>query len=79
MTAVLGGYALAGGLSALLARLLPIGRADATAWALNLSFAIFAAVLLWVFCSNRLWRTSAIVWGGALAAALWVWAIGLRP
>ena len=57
--AALGGYALAGLASAALALALPMDRADAASTATMLSFAVYAAAVLWVFGARRL-ATAAI-------------------
>lgn len=77
VTAVVGGYAAASGLAALAARLIPITRAEATAWAMILSFALYAGILLWAFHEPRLARVAAIIWGFALASSGTVWLLGV--
>ena len=77
-TALLGGYAAAAVLATLLARLLPIARAEATLWGLILSFLFYAAIGLWCFVEPRLWRAAALTWGMALAGAALLWWLGGR-
>jgi hypothetical protein len=68
-TAIVGGYALTAIVTSLIARLLPGAKSDASAWALNISFALYAAILLWAFTSRRPARTAVIVCGGSLLLA----------
>ncbi|MGU3422344.1 iron transporter [Methylobacterium sp. D54C] len=49
-----GGYGLAGLATAALALALPMGRADAASTATMLSFAVYAAAVLWTFGVRRL-------------------------
>lgn len=77
-TALVGGYAAAAGFASLLARLLPIARAEATAWGMILSFLIFAGLALWAFHEHRLARVAATIWGSALASAALVLLLGPR-
>lgn len=65
LTSFAGGWAWTSAATTLLARLWPGARVDATAWALVLSFGLYAAVLLWVWAEPRLSRVLAGVWGGA--------------
>lgn len=51
--AVFGGYGLAGLFTAALALALPMGRADAASTATLLSFAVYAAAVLWTFGARR--------------------------
>jgi hypothetical protein len=69
MTAIIGGYALAGALSGLLARFLPIAKADASTWGLVIAFPLYAALLLWAYAERRLARVALVLWGGAAAGA----------
>lgn len=74
--AILGGYLLTALAVSLLALTLPMERAAATLSATMLSFAIYAAAVLWAFAS----RTATLAWVGigapAAALALLLW---LRP
>ena len=79
LTALVGGYAAAAGMASLGARLLPVGRVEATLWGMILSFLIFASLGLWAFHERRLWKVASIIWGGALLSAGIVMAIGPRP
>ena len=78
-TALFGGYAAAAGLCALLARLLPVGRAEATAWGMILSFLVFAGLGLWAFHEGRLARVAGVIWGSAGLSAALVVLLGPRP
>ena len=78
LTAVVGGYAASAALATLLARLLPIARAEATIWGLIASFLIYTGVLLWCFREPRLGRVAAWVWGIALAGGAAAWTLGVR-
>lgn len=65
--AVLGGYALANLGGVALASAWPMARAEATMAALLLSFALYAAAVVWAFAARSAWRA----WLGlALPAAL---------
>jgi hypothetical protein len=79
LTAFLGNYAFAATAASLAARLLPIARVEATAWAMILSFLLYAIVGLWCFAEARLARVAGVVWGGALLMGAAVWWIGVRP
>lgn len=76
VTAFVGGYTATSGLVALSARLAPIARAEATAWAMLLSFLVYAALMLWAFHEPSLSRVAAIIWGLALVTAGAAWLIG---
>jgi hypothetical protein len=78
ITAIIGGYALTAALTSLIARLLPGARSEASAWALNISFVVYVAILLWVFTSRELPRTVGIIWGGALLLTGVLWLAGAR-
>lgn len=79
LTALLGGYAAASGMASLLARLLPIARAEATAWGMILSFLIFAVLALWAFYENSLARVAGVIWGSAIGAIGIVLLLDVRP
>lgn len=79
LTALLGGYAAASALASLLARLLPIARAEATAWGMILSFLIFAVLALWAFYESALVRVASVIWGSAIVAGGAVFLLGVRP
>lgn len=69
--AVLGGYALTSAATLVVAQLLPLPRAQAVLAATMLSFAVYAAVVLWTFHApslKRLW--SVIILGTALFCAI---------
>lgn len=78
LTALFGGYAAASALASLLARLLPIAPADASAWGMILSFAVFAGLALWAFHERRLALVAAVLWGSALLAGAAVLLLGAR-
>jgi hypothetical protein len=61
--AVLGGYAFAAAASIWLSYVLPAARADATLTGLLVSFALFAAAIVWAFAA----RTARRAWLGLLA------------
>ena len=76
-TAFVGGYAAASGMASLFARVLPIPRVEATAWAMILSFLPYASLLLWAFHERNLGRVAAIVWGLALLTVGATWLLGV--
>jgi len=78
-TALLGGYAAAATLTTLASRLLPIDRAEATSWAMILSFMVYAGLALWSFHERRLARVAIAVWGSALVAGGALYLLGVRP
>lgn len=78
-TALVGGYAAAAGLAALLARLLPGSRVEASAWGMVLSFAVFAVLGLWAFHERRLLQVAAVIWGAALLSGGAALMLGVRP
>ena len=78
-SALLGGYVAASGLASLLARLLPIARAEATAWGMILSFLFFAVLALWAFYESSLARVAVVIWGSGIAAIGAVFVLGVRP
>lgn len=60
---VLGGYALAAAASIWLSYVVPMARAEATLTGLLISFALFAAAVVWAFAA----RTARRAWIGLLA------------
>ncbi|MCA0207776.1 MAG: iron transporter [Proteobacteria bacterium] len=76
ITAIVGGYAAAAGSVSLLARVLPIDRAEATIWAMTLSFLLYAAIILWAFHEIRLLRVAGIIWGTAIGSTACVLLLG---
>lgn len=78
-TALVGGYTAASAFASLFARLLPIARAEATAWGMILSFLIYAVLGLWAFHESRLARVAIAVWGSALLAIGLLTLMGARP
>lgn len=79
ITALIGGYAAASGLAALLARSLPGTRIEATGWAMILSFLFYAAIGLWCFHEPRLARVATFVWGIAALSIGGIMLLGVRP
>lgn len=78
-TAVVGGYLASAALAALLARLLPIARVEATIWGLIAAFLMYTALLLWCFREPRLGRVALVVWGIAIVGGGAAYALGVRP
>ena len=76
LTAIVGGYAAAAGCVSLLARIAPIDRAEATTWAMTLSFLVYAGLLLWAFHETRLARVAGVIWGVTFGSAGCLWLLG---
>lgn len=76
ITAIVGGYAAAAASASLLARILPIDRAEATIWAMILSFLPYAGIILWAFHETRLLRVVGVVWGTAIGSTACVLLLG---
>ena len=76
VTALVGGYAASSGIAVLASRLLPISLAEATVWAMILSFAVYAALILWTFHEHRFARVASIIWGLAFASGVAAWLLG---
>jgi len=76
VTAIVGGYAAAAGSVSLIARIVPVDRAEATIWAMTLSFLVYAGLILWAFHETRLVRVVGVVWGLALASVGCLWVLG---
>jgi hypothetical protein len=72
---VFGGYGLASLATAALALALPMGRADAASTATMLSFAVYAAAVLWTFGARRLMTAALGLLLPALALGGLVWAL----
>lgn len=74
VAAIVVGYVFAALCTAVLARLLPGGPQEATIAATLLSFALYAAVVVWAFADPRTWRVWLGLAGGcaALGAVLWI-------
>ena len=70
LLAVGGGYLLAAGVSALLARLLVLLMAPSEAVMLMsmLAFILYLIIVLWAFAERRLWRLWLVVGGGGAVA-----------
>lgn len=75
-TAIVGGYAAAAGFVSLLARVAPVDRAEATIWAMTLSFLVYAGLLLWAFHETRLARVAVAIWGLAFGTVGILWLLG---
>ncbi|WCS27904.1 iron transporter [Methylobacterium sp. NMS14P] len=73
--AVFAGYGLAGLATAALALGLPMSRADAASTATMLSFAVYAAAVLWTFGARRLATAALGLLLPALALGGLVWAL----
>ncbi|MDP4025657.1 iron transporter [Methylobacterium sp. NEAU 140] len=71
--AVLGGYAVAAAATACLALALPLAPADATTTATMLSFAVYAAAVLWAFSARRLAAAALGLLAPALALGALAW------
>lgn len=78
-TAIGGGYLASAALAALLARLLPIARVEATIWGLIAAFLMYTALLLWCFREPRLGRVALVVWSIAIVGGGAAYALGVRP
>lgn len=78
-TALVGGYAFAAVAATLLARLLPIDRAEATGWGMVLSFLVYAGIGLWALHDHRLGRVTLLIWGGAALGFAALHLLGVRP
>lgn len=78
-TALVGGYAAAAGVATLLARLLPGSPVEASAWAMILSFLVFAVLGLWAFHEQRLLQVAAVIWGAGLLSIGAALLLGVRP
>ena len=75
-TAIVGGYIAAAGSVSLFARIAPVDRAEATIWAMTLSFLVYAGLILWALHETRLSRVAAAIWGLAFASAGCLWLLG---
>lgn len=78
-TALVGGYAAAAGIAALVARLLPGSRVEATAWGMIVSFLLFACFGLWAFHERRLMVVAPVLWGAAALSLGSAVLLGVRP
>jgi len=70
MLAAPGGYAVMAACTMLLARVLPGEALDRTLWATMLSFAIYAALVVWTFAARSALRAGAVMLAIGLAAGL---------
>ena len=66
IAALFGGYALAHTLPIALFAALPMVRAEASLFAIQLSFVVYAVAVLWAFAARRAWQA----WMGLLVPAL---------
>lgn len=73
LAATVGGYLFTSAVMILIAAILPLSRADAVITSALLSFAIYTAVIIWVFAVKNAIR----VWSGLLFATLVIGGIGL--
>jgi len=78
-TALVGGYVLASAVATLIARLLPVDRAEATSWGMILSFLVYAIAALWSFHERGVMRVVLGIWGGSVAIGLALALLGVRP
>ena len=77
VAAVVGGYALSAGLTALSAIALAhvMARSEAVVLTAMLGFLCYLAALIWAFAERRLWTVWAVLVGGGAASlglALWL-------
>lgn len=80
IAAIFGGYVATAVATAVLARLMPGPRVEATIAATTFSFVIYATVAIWAFAARKAWRfwAALIVICAALAGVL-VWSLGMEP
>ena len=80
VAAIFLGYLFAALSTAVLARVLPGPRAEASMAATLLSFAVYASVAVWAFADAKTWRVwlGLIAGSGLLAAILW-FSLTLEP
>ncbi len=64
--ALIGGYILANAAAFVLAAVLPMAKIDATLMAMQLSYLIYAMVILWVFSAE----TAVKAWVGVVSSTL---------
>lgn len=74
--AIVGGYVVAALACIVLARTLPLARADASIIATILSFSVYAAVAVWSFAARELSRAVLGVIGAAGLLLLAAWLFG---
>jgi hypothetical protein len=70
LIAMFGGYAVTAACTMLLARVLPAARLDASLWATILSFALYAALVVWTFAASSALRAGLVVLALGLLAGL---------
>lgn len=68
--AIPGAYYAAAACAMLLARTLPAARLDASLWATILSFAIYCALVIWIFAAASALRAGAVV--AAIGIVAWL-------
>lgn len=73
LAATFGGYLLTSAVMILIAAVLPLSRADAVITSALLSFAVYTAVIIWVFAVKNAKRA----WGGLLLGTLIIGGSGL--
>lgn len=74
--AVFGGYALAAAVAIWTSYILPMRRADAVVTGELISFAVYAAAILWAFAARTpRWAALGLI-GSALAFAVMAWLTG---
>ena len=80
VAAIFLGYLFAALSTAVLARVLPGSRAEASMAATLLSFAVYASVAVWAFADAKTWRVwlGLIAGSGLLATILWI-SLTLEP
>ncbi|MPY75009.1 MAG: iron transporter [Alphaproteobacteria bacterium] len=74
--AAFGGYAAAAALSIMLSHVLPLPRAEAVLTAMLLSFALYAAVVVWAFAARNPGTVWLVLLGAAGSCAGVSWLLG---
>lgn len=69
-TAVVGGYVLTTAVTLLLARVLPFSPLDRFMWSMMMSFALYAAVIIWSFAARALLQVWLLLSIGTLGCAV---------
>jgi hypothetical protein len=67
--AIPGAYYASAACAMLMARTLPAARLDASLWATILSFAVYCALVIWIFAAASALRAAAVV--AAIGLAAW--------
>jgi|TARA_R110000787_G_scaffold199680_2_gene310774 hypothetical protein len=73
LAATLGGYLLTSAVMILIAAILPLSRADAVITSALLSFAVYTAVVIWIFAVKNAKRA----WIGMIGATVIIGGLGL--